>query len=94
MPLEKQSAPSWWGCLCTVCFASKKPSKREFFAPAGMDLAVKLFNHQRKRQEYPLAPPEDIFQSVGGFVYATSIEFNMGYLHMNLAQSAHKSSQL
>ncbi len=25
-----------------LCFASKKPSEREFFVPAGMDLGVKL----------------------------------------------------
>ena len=25
IPLERQIAPSWWGCLCDVCFASKKP---------------------------------------------------------------------
>jgi hypothetical protein len=31
---------SWWGCLCDVCFASKKSSEREFFVPAGMHLAV------------------------------------------------------
>ncbi len=44
MPLERQTAPSWWVCLCAVCFASKKPSEWEFFVPAGNDLAVKLFN--------------------------------------------------
>jgi hypothetical protein len=22
MPLTRQTAPSWWGCLCAVCFAS------------------------------------------------------------------------
>jgi hypothetical protein len=33
---------SWWGCLCDVCFASKKSSEREFFVPAGTHLAVKL----------------------------------------------------
>jgi hypothetical protein len=32
----------WWGCLCAVCFASKKPSEGEFFVPAGTDLAVNL----------------------------------------------------
>ncbi len=30
MPLEKQMAPSWQGCLCAVCFASKKPFAWEF----------------------------------------------------------------
>jgi hypothetical protein len=27
-----------------LCFASKKPSEREFFVPAGTDLGVKLLN--------------------------------------------------
>ncbi len=30
--------------MCFRCFASKKPSEREFFVPARMDLAAKLFN--------------------------------------------------
>jgi hypothetical protein len=39
-----KNSSSWWGCLCDVCFASKKSSEREFFvpAPAGMHLAIKL----------------------------------------------------
>ena len=31
---------SWWGCVCDVYFASKKTSKRKFFVPAGVHLAV------------------------------------------------------
>ena len=31
MPLQRRMAPSWWGCVCAVCFASQKPSKMEFF---------------------------------------------------------------
>jgi hypothetical protein len=31
-----------WGCLCAVCFASRQPSKQEFFVPTRTDLAVKL----------------------------------------------------
>jgi hypothetical protein len=45
-------------------------------------------NHQLEQQEYPLMPAEDIFQSDGSFVYATSLDLNMGYLHINLAQLA------
>ena len=45
-------------------------------------------NHQLEQQEYPLTPAEKIFQLVGSFVYATSLDLNMGYLHINLAQSA------
>ena len=33
--LERQTAPSWWGCLCDVGFAGKKKAFRaEFFVPA------------------------------------------------------------
>jgi hypothetical protein len=32
------------GMFVCMCLASKKPSKREFFDPARMDLAVKLLN--------------------------------------------------
>jgi hypothetical protein len=42
MPLEGETAPSWWGCLCAVCFAGKKSSERELFVPAGTHLGVKL----------------------------------------------------
>jgi hypothetical protein len=31
---------------------------------------------------------KEIFQLVGGFVYATSLDLIMGYIHINLAQSA------
>ena len=37
-----ENGSSWWGCLCDVCFASKKSSEREFFVPAGTHLGVKL----------------------------------------------------
>jgi hypothetical protein len=30
------------GVFVCLCLANKKPSEREFFAPAGMDLGVKL----------------------------------------------------
>ena len=42
-----KNGSSWWGCLCVVCFASKKSSEREFFIPAGMHLAVKLLSLSR-----------------------------------------------
>jgi hypothetical protein len=45
-------------------------------------------NHQLEQRELPLTPAEEIFQLVGSFVYATSLNLNMGYLHINLAQSA------
>ena len=39
-----ENASSWWGCLCDVCFASKKSSEREYFVPAGTHLGVKILN--------------------------------------------------
>jgi hypothetical protein len=44
MPLEVETASPWWGCLCACSSASKKPSKQEFFVPAGTDLGAKLLN--------------------------------------------------
>jgi hypothetical protein len=41
---RRENGSSWWGCLCDVCFASKKSSEREFFVPAGTHLDVKLLN--------------------------------------------------
>ena len=37
-----ENGSSQWGCLCDVCFDSKKSSGREFFVPARTDLGVKL----------------------------------------------------
>ena len=37
-----ENGSSWLGCLCDVCLASKKSFEREFFVPAGTQLAVKL----------------------------------------------------
>jgi hypothetical protein len=39
---RRENGTSWWGCLCDVCFASKKSSEREFFVSARTHLAVKL----------------------------------------------------
>ena len=41
---RRENGTSWWGCLCDVCFASKKSSEHEFFVPAGTHLGVKLLN--------------------------------------------------
>ena len=32
-----------------LCLASKKPSEREFFVPAGTDLGVKLLSDHKKK---------------------------------------------
>jgi hypothetical protein len=34
------------GMFVCLCLTSKKPSEREFFVPAGMDLGVKLLNNR------------------------------------------------
>jgi hypothetical protein len=42
MLLEGKTTPSWWFFFVSLYLASIKPSEREFFVPAGTDLAVKL----------------------------------------------------
>ena len=37
-----ENGSSWWGCLCDVCFATKKASERKFFVPSRTHLGVKL----------------------------------------------------
>jgi len=37
---RQEIGSSWWGCLCDVCFASKKSSERDFFVPAGTHMGV------------------------------------------------------
>jgi hypothetical protein len=42
-------------------------------------------NNQLEQREYPLTPAEEIFHSIGGFTWATSLNLNMGYLHIRLS---------
>jgi hypothetical protein len=35
-----ENSSSWWGCLCDVCFTSKKSSEQEFFVPTRMHVAI------------------------------------------------------
>ena len=46
-----ENGSSWWGCLCDVCFTSKKSSEREFFIPVRMPRAKRLrgSSHQQAR---------------------------------------------
>jgi hypothetical protein len=37
------------GMFVCLCLASKKPSEREFFVPAGTDLGVKLLHLRRSK---------------------------------------------
>ena len=43
------------GDVYVLCLASKKPSEREFFVPAGTDLAVKLLTILAKKKIAPNA---------------------------------------
>ena len=45
---RRENISSWWGCLCGVCFASKKSSEQEFFIPAGTHLGVELLTTPTK----------------------------------------------
>ena len=48
------------GMFVCLCLVSKKPSKREFFVPAGTDLGVKLLTHKMQKtivsQGFVLSP--------------------------------------
>jgi hypothetical protein len=57
MFVHQNHGSSWWGCLCDVCFASKKSSKREFFVPARKHSGGKLLN--------PAKPPSQPTPSDG-----------------------------
>jgi len=39
---RRENGSSWWGCLCDVCFASKKSSEWEFSIPTEQHLVVEL----------------------------------------------------
>ena len=58
-----ENGSSWWGCLCDLCFASKKSSEREFFVPAGTHLGGKLLINIC---EWPICLVADVvFMSAG-----------------------------
>jgi hypothetical protein len=79
--LNKEEIKRWdW---CFPGFGVSKKNEQIRFV-----INFQNLNYQLEQQEYPLTPAEEIFQSVGCFVYATSLNLNMGYLHINLAQSA------
>jgi hypothetical protein len=86
-------APSWWECLCAVCFPSKKPSEQEFFDPAGMDLAVKLLWPEKLSRANWFGTPESIpkethfslsfLLSVMGLATAVLIQMDLTYPSQN-----------
>jgi hypothetical protein len=45
-------------------------------------------NNQLEQREYPFTPAEEIFHLIGGFTWATSLNLNMGYLHIRLSQAS------
>ncbi len=45
-------------------------------------------NNQLEQREYPLTPAEEIFHSIGDFTWVTSLDLNMGYLHIRLSQAS------
>jgi hypothetical protein len=40
---RQENGSSWWGCLCDVCFASKKSSERDFLFPPERTYVLSYF---------------------------------------------------
>jgi len=59
---RQKNGSSWWRCLCDVCFASKKSSKRKLFVPTRMHLGVKLLLLTWRNRRLP--SPSQINSSV------------------------------
>jgi len=59
------------GMFVCLCLASKKPSEREFFVPAGMDLCVKLL-----KDNMTVKPPQ---QSISLNLLSASHQFDMSH---------------
>jgi regulator of RNase E activity RraB len=47
-------------------------------------------NKRIKRKPFPLPKISELLQKLEGFMYATSLDLNMGYYHINLTPSASK----
>ncbi len=56
-----------------------------------MVIDFQKLNEMIERCEFPLPTIEDTLQQLGGFTYATGIDFNMGYLSLPLCAESKKS---
>ncbi len=69
---------------CFPAFGISKKNDKICF----VSINFKSINNQLEQQEYPLTLAEEIFHSIGGFTWATSLDLNMGYLHIRLSQAS------
>ena len=49
---------------------------------------LRELNKRIKRKPFPIPKIQDILQKLEGFMYATSLDLNMGYYHMELSPTA------
>ncbi len=64
------------GMFVCLCFASQKPFEQEFFAPAKMDLAVKLLHpslYGKCHQLYPLVWAEPKTDATSSILYLSKL---------------------
>ncbi len=68
---------------CFLAFGLPKKNDKIRFV-----INFQSINNQLEQREYPLTPAEEIFHSIGGFTWVTSLDLNMGYLHISFSQAS------
>ncbi len=79
LSLEEIEGRDW----CFPAFGVPKKNGKIRFV-----ISFQSVNNQLERREYPLTPAKEIFHSIGGFTWATSLDLNIGYLHIRLSQTS------
>ena len=51
---------------------------------------ARVLNAKIKRKPYPIPKTQDLLQRLGGFTYASSLDLNMGYWHIELDEKSSK----
>ena len=49
---------------------------------------ARVLNAKIKRKPYPIPKTQDLLQRLGGFTYASSLDLNMGYWHIELDEKS------
>ena len=49
---------------------------------------ARVLNAKIKRKPYPIPKTQDLLQRLGGFTYASSLDLNMGYWHIELNEKS------
>jgi hypothetical protein len=83
--LRKVNRPEW----AAPTYIIKKKNGSARFIPDFREL-----NKRISRKPYPIPKIQEMLQNLEGFAYATSIDLNMGYYHIELSPSPGSSVRL